>query len=295
MKLFVFSCALLTSLQASAAPARILLTFDDGPNQPSTTLVLKELERRKAKAVFFILTGPETLFEERRFRRVYPKAETESGFQTVVKEVEQGHLIACHWGGTYGSQSNYHPPRLAEPAYDSTGDGVVDKISDPGNALESDLIQCRQRLNQALSIIQSERVDPNLQKPGTISYVRPPVWKYKIDDLDARPVYEALGMQMVMTDFRLVDGGYPHQGFPMPGRMAARTAKAISQGRTEVVLTMHDSNTETAKDLPRILDKLEHALKRRGLVRGVDWDYTENIEQIQDVLQSFLERTSYRD
>ncbi|MGB8221336.1 MAG: polysaccharide deacetylase family protein, partial [Polyangiales bacterium] len=109
MKRFIFSCALLASLRASADPARILLTFDDGPNEPTTTAVLDELAKRKAKAVFFILTGPETLFEKRSFRRVYPKAETESGFQTVMKEIAQGHLIACHWGGTYGSQSNYHP------------------------------------------------------------------------------------------------------------------------------------------------------------------------------------------
>jgi hypothetical protein len=182
-----------------------------------------------------------------------------------------------------------------EPAYDSTGDGVVDKISEIGNALESDLIQCRQRLNRALSTVRSGMTSPDIQKPGTISYVRPPVWKYKIGSLDARPVYEALGMQMVMTDFRLVDGGYPHQGFPMPRRMAARTAKAISEGQTELVLTMHDSNTHTARDLPKILDRLEHALERRGLVRGVDWEYTENIEQIQDVLQNFLERTSHQD
>ena len=295
MKRFIFSCALLASLRASADPARILLTFDDGPNEPTTTAVLEELAKRKAKAVFFILTGPETLFEKRSFRRVYPKAETESGFQAVMKEVEQGHLIACHWGGTYGSQSNYHPPRLLEPAYDSTGDGVVDKISGTGNALESDLIQCRQRLNQALFAVQSEMLGQDIQKPGTISYLRPPVWKYKIGDLDARPVYEALGMQMVMTDFRLRDGGYPNQGFPTPRRMAMRTAKAISKGQSEVVLTMHDSNTQTAKDLPKILDKLEHAQKRRGLVRGVDWEYTQNIDEVRDVLQSFLERTTYQD
>jgi peptidoglycan/xylan/chitin deacetylase (PgdA/CDA1 family) len=294
MKPFIFSCALFASLQASAAPARVLLTFDDGPNEQTTNAVLEELEKRKAKAVFFILTGPETLFKRRSLRRVYPKAETESGFRTVMKVIARGHLIACHWGGTYRSQSNYHPPRLLEPAYDSTGDGVVDKISETGNALESDLIQCRERLNQALFTAQSEVAGQDIQKPGTISYVRPPVWKYKIDDLDARPVYEALGMQMVMTDFRLVDGGYPHQGFPMPGRMAARTAKAISEGQTDVVLTMHDSNAQTAKDLPKILDKLEHALKRRGLVQGVDWEYTENIEEIQDVLRNFLERTAHQ-
>mgnify|MGYP003396506076 CR=1 FL=1 len=136
--------------------------------------------------------------------------------------------------------------------------------------------------------------DQDIQTPGTISYVRPPVWKYKIDHLDARPVYEALGMQMVMTDFRLVDGGYPHQGFPMSGRMAARAAKAVSRGATEVVLTMHDSNTNTAKNLPKILDKLEQALKRRGLVQGVDWEYTQDIEEIQDVLKNFLERATYK-
>jgi peptidoglycan/xylan/chitin deacetylase (PgdA/CDA1 family) len=293
MNPFIFSYVLLASLQASAAPARILLTFDDGPNEPTTTAILEELGKRKAKAVFFILTGPETLFEKRSFQRVYPKAETESGLQTVMKEIKQGHLIACHWGGTYGSQSNYHPPRLLEPSYDSTGDGVVDKISVTGNALESDLIQCRQRLNQALSTVRSETIGQYIQQPGTISYVRPPVWKYKLDELDARPVYEALGMQMVMTDFRLVDGGYPHQGFPMPGRMAARAAKAISEGQTEVVLTMHDSNARTARDLPSILDKLEQALTRRGLVHGIDWEYTQNIEEIQDVLQKFLERTTH--
>lgn len=272
-----------------AAPARILLTFDDGPNEPTTTAVLQELANRKAKAVFFVLTGPEMLFK-RTFRRVYPKAESESGFRTVVAEIKQGHLIACHWGGTYGSQSNYHPPRVLKPAYDATGDGVIDRVSQPGNALESDLLQCRQRLNQALSIAQSEDIRLDMQKPGTISYVRPPVWKYKIDALDARPVYKALGMQMVMTDFRLVDGGYPHQGFPMAGRMAARTARAILEGQKEVVLTMHDSNTDTAAHLPGILDTLERALDRRGLVRGVDWEYTRSIEEIQDVLKSFLKR-----
>jgi hypothetical protein len=78
MKPFIFSCVLLASPQASAAPAQILLTFDE------------ELGKRKAEAVFFILTGPETLFEKRSFRRVHPKAETESGFQTVMKEIKQG-------------------------------------------------------------------------------------------------------------------------------------------------------------------------------------------------------------
>lgn len=284
---------MMIAAQSWGGPAKILLTFDDGPNPESTPSVLNELKKREAKAVFFVLTGPETVFKRKPFRRVYPKAETEQGFNIVKDEIRQGHMIACHWGGTYEKQGNYHPPRLLQPAYDSNGDGVVDKISDVGNALESDLMQCQERLNQALTQVQNESLPTEIQKPNTLNYIRPPVWKYKIGELDARPVYEALGMKMIMTDFRLVDGGYPIQGFPMPERMASKTAKAIAEGQSEVILTLHDSNTKTAKNLSVTLDMIERSLERRGLRRGIDWDYTKNLNEIETVLENFLKRTDY--
>lgn len=275
---------------ACAAPAKILLTFDDGPQPENTMMVLDELSKRNAKAVFFILTGPETLFRNMPFKMVFPKAETEEGLQTLVDEASQGHLLACHWGGSYQAQSRFHPRRMNEPAYDATGDGVIDRVSMPGNALESDLIQCRQRLNQALQASHDPRNGGRQQAPGDIKYIRPPIWKYKNRHHDARVVYAALGMQMVLTDFKLGDGGMRFQGVPGPGRMAKNTAKAILNGQTEVVLTLHDSNSRTARRLSGTLDKLESKLLRFGLVRGVDWQYTSNLSEINQVLKNFVDR-----
>lgn len=286
-------CWLLVLLIAEsicAAPAKILLTFDDGPHRENTLLVLDELNRRNAKAVFFVLTGPEILFRNMPFRMVFPKGETQNGLETLVDEATQGHLLACHWGGTYLAQSRYHPKRMREPAYDATGDGVIDKVSASGNALESDLIQCQQRLNEALNIVQETQVDEWIQTPGDFQFIRPPIWKYKTQDQDARTVYAALGMQMVLTDFKLGDGGMRFLGIPMSKRMARNTAKAILNGQSEIVLTLHDSNTRTAKNLARTLDKLEDALLRSGLVQGTDWEYTRNLPEINQALQGYLER-----
>lgn len=275
-----------------AAPANILLTFDDGPNPETTTLVLKELEKRGARAVFFVLTSPETLFRNMPWRMVFSKGETEAGLQTMVREVREGHLLACHWGGTYIAQSRYHPKRMAKPAYDSTGDGAIDRVSTPGNALESDLIQCQQRLNQAITIAQDDAVDNLRQRPGEIEYIRPPIWKYKTRKADARPVYESLGMKMILTDYKLGDGGQSLQGIPMPKRMAKRTAEAILNGQNEVVLTLHDSNARTARNLSKTLDDLESALEQKGLVQGVDWQYTRDINEINQAFKGFLHRFS---
>lgn len=280
----------LFSTPVFAAPANILLTFDDGPNPVTSAIVLDELEMRGARAVFFVLTSPETLFRNMPWRMVFTKGETEAGLQTMVQEVRQGHLLACHWGGTYIAQSRYHPKRMSKPAYDATGDGVIDRVSLPGNALESDLIQCQQRLNQAITIAQADPVDGPLQHPDELEYIRPPIWKYKTRKFDARPVYESLGMKMILTDYKLGDGGQSLQGIPMSKRMARRTATAIMNGQSEVVLTLHDSNARTARNLAKTLDALELALKKKGLVQGVDWQYTRDINAITQALEGFLQR-----
>jgi peptidoglycan/xylan/chitin deacetylase (PgdA/CDA1 family) len=293
LKRVLIACVMALALFAGhsvAEPAKILLTFDDGPNPDTTSLVLDELEKRDARAVFFVLTGPETLFRNMPWKMVFPKGETDAGLQTMVQEAGQGHLLACHWGGTYIAQSRFHPKRMSVPAYDATGDGVVDRVSQPGNALESDLLQCQQRVNQALKLAQLEYPESSKQRAGNIGYIRPPIWKYKSRKADARQVYSALGMKMILTDFKLGDGGQSLQGIPMSKLMARRTANAIMNGQSEVILTLHDSNARTARKLSKTLDDLEKALQKKGLVRGVDWRYTRDITDINQALTGFLAR-----
>lgn len=282
--------ALLIAGTACADPAKIVLTFDDGPVQKTTSLILDELAKRDAKAAFFVLTTPETLFRNMPWRLVFTKAETPEGLQTLIDEASQGHMLACHWGGAYIAQSKYHPNRLAKPAYDATGDGEIDRISQPGNALESDLIECQQRVNQALGLAQDSLSTQTIQLPGNIDYIRPPIWKYANRRGDARQVYASLGMQMVLTDFKLGDGGYRFLGFPSSRKMARQTAKAILNGQDVVVLTLHDSNSRTAKNIGRTLTILESTLQENGLVRGEDWDYTRSLNDIDQALQTFLQR-----
>lgn len=279
------------------AKTKVLISFDDGPAIKVTDIILNELDRRGIKTIFFLLTGPEKFVSWIPWGKTYVKAESAEGYKTVIKEIESGHMIACHWGGNYGSQLNKHPPSLLERAYDSTGDGVIDKLSEKGNALESDLIHCRDTLNTALEKANQGAKDSDIQmqNPDSLSYVRPPLWKYKSKDgvLDARPTYQLFGWKMVMSDTKLNDGGIPIQGFPLSHRMNSKIIEAVEAGRSEVIVTMHDSNIRTAKDLPGILDRLEHRLEKKGLVQGVHWDYTRNIFEVDEAIQGFINRTDY--
>jgi hypothetical protein len=53
---------------------------------------------------------------------------------------------------------------------------------------------------------------------------------------------------------------------------------------------LHDSNARTARNLAKTLDDLELALKKKGLVEGVDWQYTRNINEITQALEGFVLR-----
>ena len=276
---------------------RILLTFDDGPAIGVTDIVLEELDRRGIKSAFFLLTGPEKLVSWIPWGKTYTRAESQEGFETVVEEIRRGHMIGCHWGGRYGSQRNGHPPRLLEPSYDSTGDGVVDKLSEKGNALESDLIHCRDTLNAALEQANMGEREPDvmMQSQDSLSYIRPPVWNYKSKDgtLDARPTYELFHWEMILSDTKLNDGETPIQGFPVSRRMNSEIIKAIENGQSEVIVTMHDSNIRTANDLPGILDRLEKRLKNKGLIQGLHWDYTRTVSEVAAAMEGYIDRTDH--
>jgi len=305
----IFSCSHTHPQRDVAATAkenkkmvRLLLTFDDGPSiEPdhSTKTILDELEAQKIKAAFFVLTGPDQFGYHRKsilrannwqnsktrgkdfvnIPTVYAKAETPAGFELLKREASDGHVIACHWGGNYVSQFKLHPNRLKESAYDSDGDGKIDRVTEPGNALESDLLQCIARVTQVYDEIGIE------YRP---QYIRPPLWKYKLSDkLDARPTYRALGLKMILTDAKLFDGGYRWAGFVLDSWLINEVKDAIKSGKKDIILTLHDSNPKTAGDFRYVLSEIRRKMFNFGYKENIDWKFVDNTEDVKEILDSF--------
>jgi peptidoglycan/xylan/chitin deacetylase (PgdA/CDA1 family) len=281
---------------------RLLLTFDDGPSNEkdqSTKKILDVLLKQNIKAAFFVLTGPDQYGYHRnsilqpvswiddkkgtrgynRLPTAYAKAETELGLELLKREAAEGHLVECHWGGTYQSQFKLHPNRLKIPAYDATGDGVIDRVTEPGNALESDLLQCMDRVKFAYT-----EVGMNYRP----KFVRPPLWKYKIGALDARPTYEALGLKMILTDAKLFDGGYRWTGFVLDSWLISEAFEAIKKGKKDIVLTLHDSNPKTARDFGYVLAEIRRKFSNAGHKENVDWKFTDKTQEVQEILEGFV-------
>jgi peptidoglycan/xylan/chitin deacetylase (PgdA/CDA1 family) len=298
MKSLIFlSIVLSFSAVGKDHPIEILLTFDDGPSvekypfsnstepfvldgdldlKNPTNNILLTLKKNKIKGAFFVLTGPENLKY-----KYYKKAETQEGYDLLRKEIAEGHFVNCHWGGNYGSQFRLHTNRVNEPAYDVNRDGQIDKVTDTGNALESDLLQCLSRVNSAY---RDEKVDLNP------SFMRPPLWKYMDKNGDARPTYKALGLRMLLTDAKLGDGGYMWQGLGLSppkyahGELLEQITAALDSGVKDLVLTFHDSNFVTAERFPNLLDILNAHMAKRGLLKGRDWDYTRTTQSVIELM-----------
>ena len=278
----------LVAHEASRQPRfRLVLTFDDGPSNerfeelgrgasglPNTPTerILDVLHAEGISAAFFVLTGPDRMFGG----TVLLKGETTLGFEELRREVREGHVLGCHWGGRYGSQLRKHTASLALPAYDSDGDGIVDRATYPGNALESDLLQCMRRGAQAYAAEGRSGEQPAL--------VRPPLWVYAEGDRDARPAYAALGLHMVLADARIPDGAFrwavPWFGF----WLVHQVRQAVRAGNPDVVIALHDVNRRSARGLPDLIARIRRGLADEGLVERTDWKFTSDPDEVLAVL-----------
>lgn len=274
--------------EGQPAPAiRLVLTFDDGPSNerfeelgrgasglPNTPTerVLDVLHAEGISAAFFVLTGPDRMFGG----RVQPKGETELGFEEMRREVREGHVLGCHWGGRYGSQLRKHTASLSLPPYDSDGDGIIDRATAPGNALESDLLQCMRRGAQAYTAEGRAGEQPAL--------VRPPLWVYAEGDRDARPAYTALGLHMVLADARVPDGAFRWAAEWFDFWLVHQVRQAVRAGNSDVVIALHDVNRRSARSLPRVLARIRQGLADEGLTEHRDWKFTTEPNEVLDLL-----------
>lgn len=260
---FFFLILILNSTNAQSE-IKIALTFDDGPaaatkdKESPTDMILNILETENISAAFFVLTGP-----DRWMGKTLPRGETLDGLNLIRKTIRNDHLVACHWGGTYIAQKKLHPNRLKAPAYDFNNDGVIDKVSLTGNALETDLLECISRVKYAWSLegIYSRQVE----------FMRPPLWVFKNKHGDARSTYETLGLKMILTDAKLYDGGF---GFQRLRTMLNDMKSAIKLGEKDIILTMHDPMMKTAKKLKKTIRRIRKKMKKLGLVEGSNWSFT---------------------
>ncbi len=266
---------------------RLLFTFDDGPSNerfeelgrgasglPNTPTerVLDVMHAEGISVAFFVLTGPDRMLGG----RVLPKGETELGFEELRREVREGHVLGCHWGGQYGSQLRKHTASVSLPAYDSDGDGIIDRASDPGNALESELLQCRRRGAQAYAAEGREGERP--------AFVRPPLWVYAEGDRDARPAYAALGLHMVLADARVPDGVFRWAAEWFDFWLVRQIRQAVRAGNPDVVIALHDVNRRTARSLPRLIARIRQGLADEGLAEHRDWKFTSDPEEVLTLL-----------
>lgn len=273
---------------------KIVLSFDDGPGvcgsgntgSPAcgpTWETLNVLDRFRhgpgdsregIKAIFFVLTTPDTFLWD-----TFYKAETPDGFALLREHAQRGHLLGVHWGGNYVKQTTTHLRRVNLPPYQwRAGEANIGQ-----NALESDLLECVSRIREATG--------------QTPRYVRPPLWRFssrKEPELrrQVKEVYRRLGLKMVLTDARYPDGGYAIISMisPYEGRKYKQNLRrAFLGGESKLIVSMHDSNTVTARRLPGILETIKEVFAQTsfGGVYGDPGEYLDfaaSAAEIESVL-----------
>ena len=203
---------------AAPAPIRFLLSFDDGPSGSTgdnpTVRVLDTLDRNAVqdgiKAVFFTQT------------RHWRGGGTDVGRALIRREHDTGHVVALH--SATATHAN-HRFMAADELDASLRRGVDDLRTLTGHA-------------------------PLL--------VRPPFWAYDAATLDG---YHRHGLHMLLTDLNANDGKIWGVNFSWHKRsnmlaMLAETRKRWAagamhavDGATPVVVTFHDVNSYTARNV----------------------------------------------
>jgi peptidoglycan/xylan/chitin deacetylase (PgdA/CDA1 family) len=216
-------------------PVRFLVTFDDGPSgaarDNTTEQVLETLARNRwqngIKAVFFVQT------RHPRF------GGSEIGQRLMRRMHAEGHVLGLH---------------TASPA---------------GHVLHTRLSPAELDRMLETGIADIHRVTGDVPH-----FLRPPNWV-----LNARTVtrYEAHGLSLVMTDIRIKDGktrGFHsspgarrkiHADLQQAAQRLDRGELPVVAGYVPLVLTLHDPNPATARELESYLGMLIEEAHAVGL------------------------------
>lgn len=230
---------------------RFLLSFDDGPSAARTANPTRAILDRLAgnavqpaiKAVFFVQT------------RHSGGGGTEVGRELMARMHAAGHVLALHSGTARGHVNHTQMP-LAELAA-SLAHGAEDLRRISGQ---------------------------------TPRYIRPPYWAYNLDTLER---YRAQGLSMLLDDVAFGDGKI--HGYSSNRRIAelvraelARVSSAIRAGAVPaidgvhpVVVTLHDTNPATARDLDLYLGHLVNEAGAVGLAVAAPafYESTDSVDQ----------------
>jgi peptidoglycan/xylan/chitin deacetylase (PgdA/CDA1 family) len=219
----------------ASLPVRFLVSFDDGPSAAtrnnSTARILDVLAHNRyqpgIKAIFFVQT------------RHPVGGGTAVGQALLVRIHEEGHVVGLHTASARGHINHTQMP-IAE--LDRTlGDGIADIRVVTGTAPR---------------------------------FLRPPYWAYNDATVER---YQAHGLTMLLDDISIRDGkvrGYtsnPKARSRIRADMA-RAARRIAHGEIPalgdyipLVLTLHDTNPTTARDLEAYLGMLISEARAAGL------------------------------
>ncbi|MHC5058355.1 MAG: polysaccharide deacetylase family protein [Planctomycetota bacterium] len=254
---------------------RIAVTFDDGPTVEwdSSKRILDCLERERIKAAFFILSTADRNCWGRQL-----KADSDGGFDLLVREIRDGHVLGCHWGGDYGTQHATHPGRAEGAPYASDGNTFDDTVGPDGCALESDLIECMRTIEKAQAVAGV---------PLAPEFVRPPLWTYRTGIVNALPTYADLGLKMILTDSLARDGGYGNVPFfrPRGYLLTGGIEDAIREGHAEIVITAHDSNCRTGFCFETLLSDVRRKMAALGLEEGSEWRFVSDTDELIALLR----------
>jgi peptidoglycan/xylan/chitin deacetylase (PgdA/CDA1 family) len=218
-----------------SVPVRFLVSFDDGPSAAarnnSTARILDVLAHNRyqpgIKAIFFVQT------------RHPVGGGTAVGQALLARIHEEGHVVGLHTASAHGHVNHTRMP-----------------IADLDRTLEDGVADIRAVTGAA----------PR--------FLRPPYWAHN-DATVAR--YRAHGLTMLLDDISIRDGkvrGYnsnPHVRSRIHADLA-RAARRIERGELPalgdyipLVLTLHDTNPTTARDLEAYLGMLIGEARAVGL------------------------------
>ena len=221
---------------ATQLPVRFLITFDDGPSAAladnSTALILDTLAHNRwqngIKAIFFVQT------------RHLKGGGTAQGRQLMQRMLGDGHLLGLHTASARGHINHTQMP-LSE--------------------LEDSLLVGIEDIRQ----LSGE----------TPRFIRPPFWSFNSATL---ALYESHSLSMLLDDISIRDGKV-HGVTSNPNvreRIRADLQKATLRvragaiqalgGYIPLVMTMHDTNPTTARDLESYLGMLIEEAHYAGLV-----------------------------